>query len=86
MLARRNSPEGALSAAGLAVGALISANAQADTAAPATEDKLQSIEVTGTAIHTTDKLYFTSIYLDIAENHALPAAGRTLIGIANYRF
>jgi hypothetical protein len=40
MLARRNSAEGAFSAAGLAVGALISANAQADTAAPATEDKL----------------------------------------------
>jgi hypothetical protein len=94
MLARRNPAEGALGAAGLAVGALISANAQADTAAPAAEDKLQIIEVTGTAIHTsqdmnnvTDKLYFTSIYyVDIAENHALPAAGRTLIGGANYRF
>ena len=35
----------------------------------------------------TDKLYFTSIYyVDIAENHALPAAGRTLIGTASYRF
>jgi catecholate siderophore receptor len=42
--------EGAFGAAGLAVGALISANAQADAAAPAAEDKLQSIEVTGTAI------------------------------------
>ena len=37
--------------------------------------------------NVTDKLYFTSIYyVDIAENHALPAAGRTLIGTANYRF
>jgi catecholate siderophore receptor len=37
--------------------------------------------------NVTDKLYFTSIYyVDIAENHALPAAGRTLIGIASYRF
>jgi catecholate siderophore receptor len=34
-----------------------------------------------------DKLYFTSIYyVGIAENHALPAAGRTLIGTASYRF
>jgi catecholate siderophore receptor len=48
--------EGAYSAVGLAVGALISANAQADTAAPATEDKLQSIEVTGTAIHTSQDI------------------------------
>jgi catecholate siderophore receptor len=37
--------------------------------------------------NVTDKLYFTSIYyVGIAENHALPAAGRTLIGTANYRF
>ena len=37
--------------------------------------------------NVTDKLYFTSIYyVDVAENHALPAAGRTLIGTANYRF
>jgi catecholate siderophore receptor len=37
--------------------------------------------------NVTDKLYFTSIYyVDIAENHALPAAGRTLIGTASYRF
>jgi catecholate siderophore receptor len=35
----------------------------------------------------TDKLYFTSIYyVDVAENHALPSAGRTLIATANYRF
>jgi catecholate siderophore receptor len=37
--------------------------------------------------NVTDKLYFTGIYyVDVAENHALPAAGRTLIGTANYRF
>jgi catecholate siderophore receptor len=37
--------------------------------------------------NVTDKLYFTSIYyVDIAENHALPPAGRTLIGTASYRF
>jgi catecholate siderophore receptor len=37
--------------------------------------------------NVTDKLYFTGIYyVDIAENHALPAAGRTLIGTASYRF
>jgi catecholate siderophore receptor len=37
--------------------------------------------------NVTDKLYFTSIYyVDVAENHALPAAGRTLIGTASYRF
>jgi catecholate siderophore receptor len=37
--------------------------------------------------NVTDKLYFTSIYfVGIDENHALPAAGRTLIGTASYRF
>jgi catecholate siderophore receptor len=37
--------------------------------------------------NVTDKLYFTSIYyVGIAENHALPAAGRSLIGTASYRF
>jgi catecholate siderophore receptor len=37
--------------------------------------------------NATDKRYFTSIYyVDRAENHALPAAGRTLIGSASYRF
>ncbi len=45
-----------LSAAGVAVGALLSAGAQADTAAPAGEDKLQSIEVTGTAIHASQDI------------------------------
>jgi catecholate siderophore receptor len=51
MFSSRTLSDGAFGAAGLAVGALISANAQADDAAPASEDKLQSIEVTGTAIH-----------------------------------
>ena len=37
--------------------------------------------------NVTDKLYFTSVYyVDVAENHALPAPGRTLIGSASYRF
>jgi catecholate siderophore receptor len=37
--------------------------------------------------NVTDKRYYTSIYyVDVAENHALPAAGRTLIGSASYRF
>jgi catecholate siderophore receptor len=37
--------------------------------------------------NVTDKLYFTSIYyVGVAENHALPSAGRTLIASANYQF
>jgi catecholate siderophore receptor len=37
--------------------------------------------------NVTDKLYFTGVYYTgIAENHALPSAGRTLIGMASYRF
>jgi catecholate siderophore receptor len=37
--------------------------------------------------NVTDKLYFTGFYYTgIDENHALPSAGRTLIGMANYRF
>jgi len=37
--------------------------------------------------NVTNALYFTSIYYSgVAENHALPAAGRTLIGTATYRF
>jgi len=56
MLSSRTVSEGAFGAAGLAVGALISANAQADAAAPDSEDKLQSIEVTGTAIHTSEDI------------------------------
>ena len=53
MLSLSTASEGTLSAAGLAVGALISANVQADAAEPAAEDKLQSVEVTGTAIHSS---------------------------------
>ena len=34
-----------------------------------------------------DKLYFTGFYYTgVQENHALPSAGRTVIGMANYRF
>jgi catecholate siderophore receptor len=40
------------SAAGVAVTALVSAHAQAEEGAPADQDALQSIEVTGTAIHS----------------------------------
>jgi outer membrane receptor for monomeric catechols len=37
--------------------------------------------------NVTDKLYFTSVYYSaVDENHALPSAGRTLIGAASYRF
>jgi catecholate siderophore receptor len=37
--------------------------------------------------NVTNKLYFTSIYYTgIAENHASPSAGRTLIATASYRF
>jgi catecholate siderophore receptor len=37
--------------------------------------------------NVTDKLYFTGLYYTgVAENHALPSAGRTLIGLAAYRF
>jgi catecholate siderophore receptor len=40
-------------AAGVAVTALVSAHAHADEGAPADQDSLQSIEVTGTALHST---------------------------------
>ena len=37
--------------------------------------------------NVTNKLYFTGIYYTgIDENHALPSAGRTLIGTVSYRF
>ncbi|HEY1312370.1 MAG TPA: TonB-dependent receptor, partial [Steroidobacteraceae bacterium] len=37
--------------------------------------------------NVTDKLYFTGFYYTgAAENHALPAPGRTLVGLASYRF
>lgn len=37
--------------------------------------------------NVTNKLYFTGIYYSgVGENHAVPSAGRTLIGLASYRF
>jgi outer membrane receptor protein involved in Fe transport len=37
--------------------------------------------------NVTNKLYFTGVYYSgVDENHALPSAGRTLIGLASYRF
>jgi catecholate siderophore receptor len=37
--------------------------------------------------NVADKLYFTGLYYTgTDENHTLPSAGRTLIGMANYRF
>jgi catecholate siderophore receptor len=37
--------------------------------------------------NVTDKLYFTSVYyVGVAENHAIPSAGRTLIGTVSYAF
>ena len=37
--------------------------------------------------NVTDKLYYTGFYYTgVDENHALPSAGRTLIGLASYRF
>jgi catecholate siderophore receptor len=37
--------------------------------------------------NVTDKLYYMGFYyVSVAENHALPSAGRTLIALASYRF
>jgi len=37
--------------------------------------------------NVTNKLYFTGVYYSgLDENHAVPSAGRTLIGLVNYRF
>ncbi len=37
--------------------------------------------------NVTNRLYFTGVYYaGVDENHALPSAGRTLIGTASYRF
>src|SRR6202035_3231224 len=47
---------GRFSAAGAAITALVSAHAHAESAAPVDEDRLQSIEVTGTAIHTVQDI------------------------------
>src|ERR1700722_2098106 len=67
MLTCRSPSDTALSVAGLAVGALISANAQADTDGDATDDKLQSIEVTGTAIHTSQDISQSTVAVDQKE-------------------
>ena len=67
MLVCRSLSEAAFSAAGLAVGALISANARADNAAADPEDKLQSVEVTGTAIHTSADISQSSDSVDKKE-------------------
>src|SRR6202041_3032794 len=67
MLSSRSPADAAFSAAGLAVGALISANAQADAVAPDPDDKLQSIEVTGTAIHTPQDISQSTVAVDQKE-------------------
>ena len=67
MLVCRSLSEAAFSAAGLAVGALISANARADNAAADPEDKLQSVEVTGTAIHMSADISQSSDSVDKKE-------------------
>ena len=37
--------------------------------------------------NVTDRLYYSGFYyVGVAENHALPSAGQTLIGLASYRF
>jgi catecholate siderophore receptor len=37
--------------------------------------------------NVTDKLYYTGFYYTgVQENHAVPSAGRTLIGTISYRF
>ena len=76
MLACRTTPEAAFGAAGLAVGALISAGARADAAAPAAADKLQSIEVTGTAIHTSQDI---SRSTDTVDQQALAQQNLALV-------
>src|SRR5580693_9384691 len=67
MLSSRSPADAAFSAAGLAVGALMSANAQADAVAPDPDDKLQSIEVTGTAIHTSQDISQSTVAVDQKE-------------------
>ncbi|MGC1522945.1 MAG: TonB-dependent siderophore receptor [Steroidobacteraceae bacterium] len=47
----------------------------------------EHLKVQLTLNNVTNKLYFTSVYYTgIAENHAGPSAGRTLIGTVSYRF
>jgi hypothetical protein len=49
-------PSQAVSSAAGVVVSLVSTHALADEATPIDEDRLQSIEVTGTAIHTTQDI------------------------------
>ncbi|HEY2145694.1 MAG TPA: TonB-dependent receptor, partial [Steroidobacteraceae bacterium] len=60
---QRISKDGVLSAAGVAVGALAAAHAGADEAAP-DADGLQSIEVTGAAIHSFQDISQSQISVD----------------------
>ena len=64
--------EGVLSAAGVAVGALVAAHAGAEEAA-ADADRLPSIEVTGTAIQSFQDIAQSAVTVDkkdLAEQHA----------------
>jgi catecholate siderophore receptor len=77
-----------LTAAGVAVTALVSANARADNEVPAEADNLQSIEVTGTAIHQTldipqsidtiDKKELTEQHLTLVQEALRNVPGITL--------
>jgi catecholate siderophore receptor len=80
--------ENRLGAAGVAVTALVSAGAHADSDVPADADNLQSIEVTGTAIHsgldipqsidTIDKKELTEQHLTLLQDALRNVPGITL--------
>ena len=80
--------ESRLGAAGVAVTALVSAGAHADSDVPAEADNLQSIEVTGTAIHsgldmpqsidTIDKKELTEQHLTLLQDALRNVPGITL--------
>ena len=80
--------ESRLGAAGVAVTALVSAGAHADSDVPADADNLQSIEVTGTAIHsgldipqsidTIDKKGLTEQHLTLLQDALRNVPGITL--------
>ena len=55
---------GRFSAAGAAITALVSVPAHADNAGPAEGDRLQSIEVTGTAIHADQDISQSTVTID----------------------
>src|ERR1700733_4821472 len=67
---------GRFSAAGAAITALVSAHAHAESAAPIDEDRLQSIEVTGTAIHTAQDI---SQSTDTVDKKALAEQNLSLV-------